>query len=289
MRTIALATHARGPELFGPEAALLPAFRDAGFDARACPWNDPGVDWRAFDAVLIRSTWDYHEQLDAFRAWIDRFAAPGAPRLINPPRLASWNLDKLYLRELEGKGVRILPTEFLERGARADLADLARARGWDRFILKPSVSAGAAHTFRLELATAASHQGALDAILARSAALVQPYFPEIESTGEHSLHFFGGELSHAIVKVPAPSDFRVQFKHGGTFRRVEPSAELLAQVRAVLAALPEEPVYARIDGLLRDGRFHLMEAELLEPYLHFDVAPEGPAKLARAVRDYLGG
>ena len=32
-------------------------------------WDDPAVIWSAFDLAVLRSTWNYVEQIDEFRAW----------------------------------------------------------------------------------------------------------------------------------------------------------------------------------------------------------------------------
>jgi len=36
---------------------------------------------------------------------------------------------------------------------------------------------------------------------------------------------------------------------------------------AVMAAVPGHPLYARVDGVEREGRLVLMELELIEPHL----------------------
>src|SRR5262249_58479067 len=98
---------------------------------------------------------------------------------------------------------------------------------------------------------------------------------EMARVGEHSLLYFGGEFSHAVLKTPAAGDFRVQAQHGGTHRALEPSAEMRRAAEAILRALPTETLYARIDGVEREGRFELMEVEVIEPYLFFPGAPDG--------------
>ena len=48
-------------------------------------------------------------------------------------------------------------------------------------------------------------------------------------------------------------------------------------------ALPAPPVYARIDGILQNGRFVLMEAELIEPELYFLFVPAAAETFADAL------
>jgi len=113
--------------------------------------------------------------------------------------------------------------------------------------------------------------------------MLQPFADEILSDGEWSFIFFGGKLSHCVNKRAKQGDYRIQHTHGGRYEKVTPPPELLTQAEAVLAALPEAPTYARVDGIRRDGALLLMEVELIEPYLYLDAYPEGLALLAEAV------
>ena len=55
------------------------------------------------------------------------------------------------------------------------------------------------------------------------------------------------------------------------------------ELSAVFALLPATPLYASVDGLMRDGGFVLMELELNEPGLGLDLAPGSPERFAEAV------
>jgi hypothetical protein len=116
---------------------------------------------------------------------------------------------------------------------------------------------------------------------------VQPYLPEIETGGELSMLFFDGVYSHAVCKRPRPGDYRVQFQYGGTNETVEVAPSLIAQARACVLAAPSLPVYARVDGVVKDGQFLLMELEAFEPLMFLARHPEAPARFARAVQGRL--
>jgi hypothetical protein len=62
-----------------------------------------------------------------------------------------------------------------------------------------------------------------------------------------------------------------------------PPANLVADAEAVMAAVPGDPVYARVDGVERDGRLMLMELELIEPHLFLGWDPGAAARLAEAI------
>jgi hypothetical protein len=118
--------------------------------------------------------------------------------------------------------------------------------------------------------------------------MIQPLIPSIITEGEYSFLFVGGEFSHALVKRAAPGDYRIQEAYGGRSMKVEPSAADKARAGAVLEALDEPPLYARVDMVRgADGRLMLMELEVLEPYLFPAEGPGVGAMLAAALKRRL--
>ena len=109
--------------------------------------------------------------------------------------------------------------------------------------------------------------------------------PAIASEGETSLLLFGGRLSHAINKRPPSGEFRVQEQFGGLYTVLAPPpAGALALAEQALAAIDSLLLDARIDTVPDgDGRWLLMEAELIEPDFYLGVAP-GPASPSRVLR-----
>ena len=120
-------------------------------------------------------------------------------------------------------------------------------------------------------------------------AMLQPFLPSVTEEGELSLIFFGGAFSHAIAKVPGAGDFRVQYQHGGAYHAIGATPEMLSVAEQVLAAADQRLTYARID-LIRDhdGSLKLMELEAIEPDLYLNLAPDGGAMFARAMRAAVG-
>lgn len=206
-------------------------------------WDDPDADWRSFDAIVIRSTWDYHKRFGEFHAWLDRME--GLP-LWNPPAVLRWNTHKSYLLDLQARGIAIVPTLLVPRG--------------QGFIVKPAVSATAFRTER--------HETDCDV-------LVQPFVPEVVTDGELSFVFLGRRFSHAVRKRAASGDFRVQTEFGGSAEPFAPAPELIEQASHIASMLGEKWLYARIDCVVRDGRLLLMELEATEPSLFLDAESAG--------------
>ena len=279
---VALATQEALPEWEVDDDALHTALLRRGATLSMPAWTDPTVDWARFDAVLLRTTWDYAHQRERFVQWADRVAT--VTRLHNPAAVVRWNTDKRYLRELGRRGVPTLPSVWFEPGERADVAAILRERGWSRAFLKPVFGQTARETLRFDASTAASGQHHLDRMLRTEPMILQPYVATVEDAGEVSAVVIDGEVTHAVVKRPVPGDYRVQDDHGGTDAPAELAADELAAVGAVLAALDTPSLlYARVDLLRHEGRAAVIEVEAVEPSLFFRHGRHAADRLADAL------
>jgi aromatic-L-amino-acid/L-tryptophan decarboxylase len=287
---IAFATDAEHSELTDDDRLAAEALGRRGIDVVPLVWSEPSTGSqrirpvRGVDAVILRSTWDYHLRLGEFLDWIATLERRGIP-LWNPPGTVRRNVDKAYLLRLRERGVPVIPTLHLRRGSRASLADLLEREGWVDAVVKPAVSGGARNTWRTR-ATAAEEERFAEHV-AEADLLVQPYIHEVVSEGEWSLLFFDGRYSHAVLKRPRSGEFRVQECLGGSVAPAEPDAALCAQAAAALTAANERTLYARVDGVVREGRFHLNELELVEPTLFVGTCPGSAERFAEAVQGWL--
>ncbi|HUG99068.1 MAG TPA: hypothetical protein VMQ83_07820 [Gammaproteobacteria bacterium] len=283
---VALVTCAAFSNLYEDDLLLARALEQLGISAIPAVWSDTAIDWTSFAALVIRTPWDYFQRAAEFRAWLDARIASGV-LMCNAGDILDWNYDKRYLEDLEAAGVPLVPTICIRRGEQADVGALARARGWNEIVVKPTISGGAYRTYRFLVEDAAAYTKEIDDTLADRGVLVQPFLSEILSDGELSMLFFDGVYSHAVCKRPKPGDYRVQFQFGGTNESVEIEPALVAQARACVLAAPSLPVYARVDGVVKDGRFLLMELEVFEPLMFLSSHPEAPGRFARAVQGRL--
>jgi glutathione synthase/RimK-type ligase-like ATP-grasp enzyme len=279
---LALATCSSLPDLDVDDQLLLAPLAARGVAATPVVWDDPGVSWSAFDGVLVRSCWDYHLRARDFNRWIDALEAASV-QLWNPPAVLRWNAEKSYLRELAERGIDVVPTRWVERGAAESLASVLAETGWSCAVVKPAVSAAAHCTWRTSPGDAAAREVDFRALVASGRVLVQPYLDVVERDGEWSLVFLDGAFSHAVVKRPKAGDFRVQSHHGGEEHAAIAPPALIAAAEAVVRAAAAERLYARVDGCVLDGRFHLMELELLEPSLFLRAHPAAAERLADAL------
>ncbi len=275
------------PNLYEDDLLLVTALDDIGIDSRPAIWSEPSIDWLAFDALVIRSPWDYFQRPVEFREWLDNRIASGV-RMINSGEILEWNFDKRYLQDLGAAGVSLVPTIVISRGACPDIVALARARGWEDIVVKPTISGGGYRTYRFRLEDGDRYRDEITATLLDRGLLIQPFLPEIISAGELSLLFFDGVLSHAVCKRPKEGDYRVQFQFGGTNETVAVRDEWIEGASACVAAAPALPVYARVDGVIQNSRFLLMELEVFEPLMFLAQHPDAPGHFARAIKGRLG-
>jgi glutathione synthase/RimK-type ligase-like ATP-grasp enzyme len=258
------------------EQILVQALAAQGAVATPAVWSSSNIDWNQYDAVVVRTCWDYHLRLDEFLAWIGSREDLRIP-VINHPVLLRWNAHKTYLKHFEERGIAIPETMWLGAGEQSELSDVCADRHWQQAVTKPIVSASAHATER-------RNSG-----LVRGPIMVQQYLPAIETEGEWSLIYFGHEFSHAVRKRPKPADFRVQKDHGGTVETAVPALELRAFADAALRELPYASTFARVDIVEQDEKFYLMEMEVIEPelFLRHDAASAG--KMARSILKALPG
>lgn len=289
---VTLATMATLPDLPADDAPLVAELRALGCDVRIRTWSDPEAWQEDPGVVVIRSTWDYYHHVDAFLAWLGDLEARGV-MVRNPVPLIRWNARKRYLLQLAEAGLSHIPTVMLHAGddvaARLDSLLANDAATWREAVIKPEVSGSAHGTSRLTLPPTAAQLGGLEALLAHSPLLVQPFLADIPTRGETSLLYIDGEFSHAILKRAAEGDFRVQETHGGTAEPVDATAALIGYGREVireacaLAGVAERDLlYVRVDVLARRTP-HLMELEVIEPQLFLGHAPRAARRMAEAI------
>lgn len=286
MPHVAFATYAASPNLTVDDALAAEALRSAGVTVSAAAWDDANVAWSQFDAIVIRSTWNYHHRPAEYAGWLQALHTAGCA-LWNPAAAVLDNMHKRYLVEWAERGMAVIPSQYVPAAGNETLPQLLEARGWDEAVIKPAVSASAHGTWRTSRATAHADQPRFAQQRQRDDLLVQPYLPEIASEGEWSLVFLADQFSHAALKRPALGDFRVQPHVGGHSAPSVPRPSLIEEAHAVLAMIDTPLLYARVDGVVVQGRFVLMELEINEPCLFLDFSPDAPSRFANAILNVL--
>ena len=268
-----------------PDAGPLSAALEAtGATAELVAWDDPSLQWDHFDTVVVSSTWDSVDRPGEYLAWTARVSE--CTRLVNPATVLAWGLDKTHQRNLSERGVPVIPTTWVEPG-----------HAWQppgsEFVVKPAVSAGSRSTARYRPGESeAARRHVHDLHRVGQIVMLQPYIPAVGSAGETDIIFFGGTYSHAVRKRPILQPGRgvvdrpwEQLAWDGLITPAPAeleAAELVMEHTAQLCG--SIPTYARVDlvaGL--EGEPLLLEIEVIDPLLSFDLHPPAAATLARLV------
>jgi len=253
-----------------------------GWEPEWRPWRCPDDAWSRYDAVYVAAPWDYPEDPQHFMQVLEKIDRSGAI-LVNDLSLIRWNLSKTYLRDIDAHGGDIVPSQwydaFLAEMPESLFSDLQA----DQIIVKPVVSTNATDTFLLSRNVEASTREKLGDAFRDRPFVVQPFIENIQNEGEFSLFYFGNRFSHAILKTPGARDFRVQEEHGASIVAASPEPSLLRAAERVLAAVSPPPVYVRCDFVRGpDGRFLLMELEMIEPSMYLRMHADAPRRFAEA-------
>ncbi|HEX8139583.1 MAG TPA: hypothetical protein VF544_18635 [Pyrinomonadaceae bacterium] len=282
MTRVAFVTYADLPLLYDDDRLAAELLRSRGVEVEAALWDSQKVKWEEFDAVVLRSCWEYHLRTREFLDWVALMERRGV-RLWNPPGVVRENADKHYLRRLEAEGVRVAPTVWVEPGDDFDLAASLEQQGWPQAVIKPTVSMSAYKTWITTPLRAVADDREVREILSNSGVMIQRFVPEVQTHGEWSFVFFMKEYSHAVLKMPKPGDFRTQRDFGGRHAESNPPPRLVEQAQDIILKVKEPLLYARVDGVEVDEELTLMELELIDPVLFFGHSAGAAGRFADAV------
>ncbi|MFC1458992.1 RimK family alpha-L-glutamate ligase [Microvirga arabica] len=260
--------------------ALVSALKAQGMDAAYLPWKTTPLEtFAAAEAALPLCCWDYYDDPGRFLAWIDALEAKGA-RLLNPPELLRWNFRKTYLLEMAEAGLAVPKTFHLPEANRQAIAQRMEAEGWSVAVAKPVSSQSGHGVQKIDWSNIDRWP--------TGEMLLQEYQHDIGALGETTMTFIDGTFSHAVRRVLKAGEWRANAQYGTTYERVTVSQDVIDTAKSYLDLLPQTPLYARVDGLVRSTGFMLMELELIDPYLYLEFAPGSADVMVRAVLQRLG-
>ncbi|MEC8381853.1 MAG: hypothetical protein VXZ96_16100 [Myxococcota bacterium] len=279
---IALASCDNLPDWEVDDRPFHMALEQSGHKYTVISWTAQ-VDWSQYDAVLIRTTWDYTQKPKQFLQWAQNVSQ--VSHLLNPYPVLKWNLNKTYLAQLSNQGVSIAPSYWITKHNPVQLEPIFEDHNEQHWFLKPIVGACAESTLRFHRSEVASAQALIESKLDDGGMILQPYIKSVEQDGEFSLIFIDGQPSHAVQKIPVQGDYRVQDDFGASDYAIPVPKGLQALADTVWAALPFErkPLVARLDALNWNGTWVLNELELIEPSLFFRHGPNAANLLTNAL------
>jgi glutathione synthase/RimK-type ligase-like ATP-grasp enzyme len=279
---IAFLTCAEMPDMLPYDMEVISRLNNRNIYTSILIWDD--IDFSDikfisnFDVVIIRSIWDYYKKTDFFLLLLD-YLNKSKVKVLNPLDVVRWNMDKRYLQELNNEGFDIIPTIF-DYSNNPDSFEEAISLGWKKMIIKPMVSAGSYHTFVIDETEIVRFNSIINEFYINRPYMLQEFIPEI-SKGEISTIILSDlvnenpkEISYSVTKVPKEGDYRVQFNYGGVYSLgdVDPVIKNISE--KITGRFNNKLLYQRLDGLWRNGKFLIMEIELIEPDLYLNYSDE---------------
>ncbi|MEP7127861.1 MAG: hypothetical protein ABI729_03295 [Chitinophagales bacterium] len=264
---VAFVTYSKLPDLTEDDQLLMRYLSQKNILISPVSWDDATINWQQFDTIILRSMWDYFERPTEFDQWLDKLDALDC-RVLNPLSVVKWNQNKKYFDDFRRKGVLLPDYVICSRNDKRLLKKIMEDNGWKKAVVKPAISGGAYNTWITTSDTVATDEIRFAELLKTGEVIVQIFVEEIVTKGELSFIFFNKKFSHAICKKAKHGDFRVQTQFGGTAEAIQPDEAILIQASDLLNSIEEPLLYARVDGVVTDdGKFLLMELELIEPTL----------------------
>ena len=264
---IGLVTCEEEKNLYGEDCELLNSLIHKGHIAIPIVWNDKSIDFQNFDILIVRSVWDYHYKTIEFIAWLNWISSQNI-KMYNSVEAIKFNIDKHYLETLSKQGVSILPSLFFKGTKNFDISPFYKHFDCNEIIIKPTISASAFNLLKISREEIFSKKNDIE-LVTKNDFIIQPFISEIYSVGEISLVFFNKNYSHSVRKLPKVGDFRVQDDYGGTYEYINADDWIIRYAEKIIQKLPfEQLLYSRIDSIVVEDRFYLMEVELIEPVLY---------------------
>jgi glutathione synthase/RimK-type ligase-like ATP-grasp enzyme len=282
---IGLLTCEKLPDLTPEDQLLIPELSKHNITATPIIWNDKSIEWKKYDYLIFRNTWDYFEKETYFNSWLDHIELLGI-KTLNSIDIIKNNKHKFYLRAMEKLGINIIPTLFLDKTNQLNLTQIVPSH-WKKMVIKPAFSAGSFQTEVFELHDIAKINTQYKTIASEKELLLQKFIPEIQTEGETSFIFFNKKFSHAVNKKPVEGDFRIQSQFGGTYKLINPTQELIHKAQKIVNTFPDNLLYARVDGIIIENELHLMEVECIEPDLYFNLSKGSLSKYINSVLELI--
>lgn len=251
--------------------AVVKLLEAKGIKVESPCYLDEKIDWKSYDLISFNSCDGYYKNPQEFQSFLKKIS-PLKGKIFNPTSIISWNLEKNYLIELAEAGFDVAKTIWVAKDDKNfDLEKEITKRGWIKFIVKPSISAGSFNTAVFEIEKISEAQDQLKKITANSAAMIQEFMPEVVETGEYSAFFFDKKFSHLILKTPAKNDFRAGLRQGAQVKLLEKNQypTLVETAQNLVDYIKDDLLYARVD-MVKSDKIYIMELELIEPLLYLN-------------------
>jgi hypothetical protein len=263
--------------------AVAEILKKNGVEIELVSYFEQKINWKNYNLINFNGCTNYFQNIEKFRAFCAKISRLKV-KTHNPISIILWNLEKNYLLDLAKAGFDVAPTIWVQKNQNINLESEVKKLGWQKIILKPSLSAGSFNTEVFEINQIEKAQNHLQKITQLSAAMIQQFLPEVIEVGEYSAIFLNKKFSHLVLKTPANGDFRAGIRQGANVKALSESQnfELINHAKKVINYLEQDLLYARVD-MVKSDKIYLMELELIEPLLYSDFTKNFAKKYAKEI------
>ncbi len=244
-------------------------FERSKIKAEIISWKDQNIDFKQYDALIIKSIWGFHHYKKEFENWLNMIIKNHIS-LFNTANIIKENMDKeKQFKLLDKYNIKHIETTFTEP---KNIKEIIKKQKHSRIVIKPTMSESGNDTYLLG-GKSKKNSKTIDEIETllqnvTSRIMIQPYIKEIEN-GEYSLVFINGQLKNAVLRYPS---IFTQTNTITYLEQIDPKLSSLAhQIRNIKEY--QNHLYMRIDAVKIKDEYQIMEIELIDPDLYLTFIP----------------
>ena len=217
-------------------------------------WNS-NIDFNKYNALIIRSIWDFQDNLDKFISWLDSIKIP----IFNNANIIKNNIDKENQYNLMDKyKIKHVKTVFCDKDD-INIKDIweKNFNDYEKLVIKPSISESGKSTYLIDKNNIDSVK--LDNINGK--VMIQPFHDSIKN-GEYSIIYFNHNLSHTVLRHSGVLDNSTKIS------KIDCDKDLI-EICNKIESIEEfkNYLFLRLDFIKDNENYLLLEIELIDPML----------------------
>lgn len=241
-------------------------------DVDIISWQDKSIDYKKYDALIIRSIWGYQDYIKSFIEWLN--SLNDNIKVFNNTNIILSNLNKYeQFKILDENKIPHIETTFINK---ENLDDIKKIYDKHKdIVIKPIISGSGNNTFiisdnikknNIEISEVnEKFNKVLNEV--NNYIMVQPFIKEIDD-GELSIVVIDTKISHAAIR------YTNIFNNLNLIKIVDLKDlddKVLKIVNKCMGIKEyKDSLYMRIDLVKINDDYKIMELELVEPQLFFE-------------------
>ncbi len=277
MKKIAIVSCDRWKDRLIEDRLIKEQLVSMGYPSEIVSWEDQGIDYKDYQAFLLRSVWGYQHKYVDFENWLREMRRQNN-LLFNDYELVLGNIRKdQQFALLEKNHFPLIDTQFVYE----EEALFRTLNEYEKSVVKPIISGSGDFTFLLDRTredyelTYQKLKEVSSKILQvkENGFMIQPYVEEIKN-GEYACVYIEGTNTHNMLRYPGVF---LQKQKPIWQETIPLSVHQLANQVARMNDY-QGYLYMRVDLVLQEKGPVIMEVELADPDLLFKYIPNSEVR-----------